>query len=198
MDERIEGILRFWFEAPGDEGRPTGMDLWRGADSSVNKMIEARFGQLVRQAKEGELDDWAGTPKGRLALIILLDQLNRNLHRETPEAFAGDEKALALCFDGLDEEMDKKLSSLERAFFYMPCMHAEDTDAQIASVEVFQELVEQAPPDAKETCKKFLEMARKHRDVVERFERFPQRNQILGRSSSPEESTFLQHSGQLV
>jgi len=198
-DERIEGILKFWFEAPGsDEDRPVGMELWRGDDPRVDRLIETRFGELVKQANAGELDAWGATPRGRLALILLLDQFNRNLHRNTPEAFTGDEKALALCFDGLDDEMDKKLSALERAFFYMPCMHAEDTDAQLASVEVYAELAEQAPPDAKKTCVTFLELANTRRDIVERFERFPQRNGILGRSSSPEESAFLQHSGTLI
>lgn len=199
MDERIEGVLKFWFGPPAEgEERPTGEPLWFQADTRVDRMIEERFGDLVKQAKAGLLDGWAGAPRGRLALIIVLDQLNRNVHRDSPEAFAGDDKALALCFDGLDDEVDKKLSLLERAFFYMPCSHAEDTDAQLAGVEVFESLVEDAPPDQKKTVRAFLERAQKNRDIVERFERFPHRNGILGRTSTPEESAFLQHSGQLV
>lgn len=198
MDERIDEILKFWFDAPSeDEDRPVGVELWFQRSARIDRQIEKRFGRLVEKAKRGALDDWASTPRGRLALILLLDQFNRNLHRDSPEAYSGDEKALALCFDGLDEEMDKKLPTLERAFFYMPCMHAEDTDAQLASVEVFQELLAAALPEERDTCEKFLRSAERHRDIVERFERFPHRNNILNRTSTPEESTFLQHSGQL-
>ena len=199
MDDRIEGVLKFWF-GPPDEGeeRPTGEQLWFQADTRVDRLIEERFGDLVEKAKAGQLDGWANQPRGRLALIIVLDQLNRNVHRDSPEAFAGDDKALALCFDGLDDDVDKKLSLIERAFFYMPCSHAEDTDAQLAGVEVFESLLDDAPPEQKKTIRGFLQRAQKHRDIVERFERFPHRNGILGRQSTPEESAFLQHSGQLV
>lgn len=197
MDEQIEEVLKFWFEPPPEgEERPHSVELWFEKSAATDREVERRFGKLVVSAKAGELDSWADTPRGRLALIVVLDQLNRNLHRETPEAYVGDEKALALCFDGLDDGVDRRLNALERAFFYMPCMHAEDTDAQLASVEVYQELVAEAPPQHKNTCDMFLKRAEACRDVVERFERFPHRNAILDRSSSPEESAFLQHSGQ--
>lgn len=193
MNERIDEILQFWFDqAPDDEERPSGAELWFGRSLRVDRTIERRFGKLVEKAKSGALDDWTSTPRGRLAVILLLDQFSRNIYRDTPEAFAADEKALALCLDGLDEEMDKHLGSFERAFFYMPTMHAEDLDMQLTSVEVFEELVESAPPEHKAACEEFLKHARRHRDVVERFERFPHRNAILGRSSSSEEAAFLQ------
>jgi len=94
--------------------------------------------------------------------------------------------------------VDKRLTPIERAFFYLPCAHAEDTDAQLASVEVYQELLEQTPPAQRPSIDGFVRRAHENQDVVERFERFPQRNQILDRSTTPEESTFLQHSGQLT
>ncbi len=192
MHERIEEILQFWFGPPAEEGWPSGVELWFGRSARVDRAVERRFGKLLVQAKSGKLDSWAETPRGRLALIILLDQFSRNIHRDTPEAFAGDEKALALCLDGLDDELDKKLSVLERAFFYMPTMHAEDLDMQNTSVEVFTELRSAASADQRSMCEGFLRHAEKHRDVVERFERFPHRNAILRRQSTPEESTFLQ------
>ncbi len=198
MDERITGILSFWFEPPADdEDRPVGEELWFEKSTRVDRLIEKKFGELVAAAKAGELDDWAETAKGRLALILLLDQFNRNLHRDTPEMFAGDEKALALCFDGLDDGLDRKLNAVERLFFYMPCMHAEDVDAQLASIEVYGELLAETPPQHKALCERFLREAESHREVVERFERFPDRNNVLDRTSTQEESTFLQHSGQL-
>ncbi len=197
MDERIEEILQFWFGESTDGELPTGPDLWFGRSMRVDRTIERRFGKLVEKAKQGALDAWTTTPRGRLAVILLLDQFSRNIYRDTPEAFAGDDKALSLCLDGLDEEMDKTLSPAERAFFYMPTMHAEDLDMQMTSVEVFEELAAEAPPEHKALCESFLEHARRHRDVVERFERFPHRNAILGRSSSSEEAAFLQQNDEL-
>jgi uncharacterized protein (DUF924 family) len=191
MDERIDEILQFWFGPPA-EGEPSGVELWFGKSLRIDRTIEKRFGKLVEKAKAGALDAWTSTPRGRLAVILLLDQFSRNIFRDTPASFAADEKALALCLDGLDDEMDKKLAPLERAFFYMPTMHAEDLDMQLTSVEVFEELAASAPPEHKATCEAFLKHAKRHRDVVERFERFPHRNAILGRSSSAEEAAFLQ------
>ena len=196
MDERITEVLKFWFEpATEDEERPSGEELWFEKSVKVERLIEKRFGKLVVAAKAGDLDGWAETPEGRLALIIVLDQFNRRIHRETPEMFTGDAKALALCFDGLDDGVDRRLSAPQRLFFYMPCMNAEDVDAQLASVEVYAELVVEAPPAHKAMCESFLKRAEAQRDVVERFERFPHRNDVLDRSSTQEESMFLQHSG---
>ena len=197
-DQSIEEILDFWFGDPpeGDE-RPRGKELWFVKSAAVDRQISKKFGRLVDKAVAGELDDWASTPKGRLAVIILLDQFNRNIHRERPEAYRGDEAALQLCYDGLDDAMDKALTTEQRCFFYMPMMHAEDTDAQLACVDTFQELVDEVSGEAKELCESFLKHAREHRDVVERFERFPHRNPILGRTSTPDESAFLQQSGSL-
>jgi uncharacterized protein (DUF924 family) len=195
MDEGIEAILQFWFGPPPEEGFPTGAELWFGKSARVDRTIERKFGKLHAKAKAGQLDAWGATPRGRLALIVLLDQFTRNMHRDTPAMFSCDAKALRLCLDGLDDEMDKKLSIIERCFFYLPAMHAEDLDMQLTSVEVFTELVEAAPPTERARCEGFLKHAERHRDVLERFERFPWRNAILGRSSTSEEATFLQQNG---
>jgi len=97
MDQRIEGVLKFWFGSAeeGDE-RPTGEELWLPQTVEIGRLVERDFGALVKEAKEGALDAWAESPRGRLALILLLDSFNRKIHRESPEAFAGDHKALAL------------------------------------------------------------------------------------------------------
>lgn len=198
MDERIDEILEFWFGTPPDgEERPTGRELWFVRSARVDRTIERRFGKLIPKARKGELDAWAKTARGRLALIIVLDQFSRNVYRDSPEAYAADEKALALCLDGLDDAMDRELQPIERAFFYMPAMHSEDPDVQLTSVEVFGELASEAPPEHKAMCDAFLRHAERHREVVERFERFPHRNAILGRSSTPEEATFLQQADEI-
>jgi uncharacterized protein (DUF924 family) len=198
MDERIEAILEFWFGTPAEsEERPVGRELWLEKSFKVDRLIEKRFGRLVKDALASKLDGWAETARGRLALILLLDEFPRHVYRETREAFSGEEKALGLCFDGLDEDMHRELDAYERAFFLMPCLHAEDSDAQLAGVEEFQELVAEAPPEKRELCEEFLRLAEQNRDIVERFERFPQRNNILDRQSTSEESAFLQHSGSL-
>ncbi len=198
MDERIEGILELWFGAPADgEERPSGKELWFEKSAKMDRLIERRYGALVDKAVRGDLDGWAETARGRLALILVLDQFPRRIYRETARAYVGEEKALGLCFDGLDEDMHRQLAPLERAFFLMPCVNAEDVDAQLAGVEEFQELVNEAPPELRADCETFLRMAEKSRDIVERFDRFPHRNNILGRSSSSEESAWLQHSGAL-
>ncbi len=198
MDERIDEILEFWFGAtPVEEGWPTGVEMWFGRSARVDRAVEQRFGKLLARAKAGELDGWGGTARGRLALIVLLDQFSRNIFRDTPEAYAADEKALALCLDGLDEGMDQELPPPQRAFFYLPAMHSEDPDIQLTSVEIFGEMAQDAPPEHKDLCESFMRHAERHREVVERFERFPHRNVILNRSSTPDEATFLQQADEL-
>lgn len=198
MDERIERVLQFWFEPPQEEDdRPSGRELWLEKSTRVDRLVEKKFTNLVEDALSGKLETWGGSPKGRLALILLLDQFPRHIWRDNRRAYDGEEKALALCFDGLDEDMHRKLDAYQRAFFLMPCVNAEDPDAQLAGVEEFQELVNEAPPDKRPLCQEMLKIAEKHRDIVERFDRFPNRNNILGRSSSSEESAWLQHSGAL-
>lgn len=198
MDPRIDEILQLWFgPVPDGEDRPSGPELWFGKSARVDRLLERRFGKLLPMARSGALDGWAATPRGRLALILLLDQFPRHVYRDTPQAFAGDEKAVNLCLDGLDDEVDKKLGIVERVFFYLPAMHSEDPDIQLTSVEVFGELAADAPPEHAALCERFLKQAERHREVVERFERFPHRNAILGRTSSSEEATFLQQTDEL-
>ncbi|MGF1469388.1 MAG: DUF924 family protein [Sandaracinaceae bacterium] len=198
MNEQVEEILQFWFPEASDAAdpdQPTGPELWFVRSVEVDREIKRRFGKLVERARAGALEPWASSARGRLALILLLDEFPRHIHGERPEAYASDAQALQLSYDGLDEDMDKDLDIPLRAWFYMPAMHAEDADAQLASVELFSELLDTAPPAYRTLCEALLRRAERHREVVERFDRFPHRNHILDRASTPEESAFLQTSG---
>ncbi len=135
------------------------------------------------------------TPRGRLALILLLDQLPRAIYRGTPRAFEKDDKALGLAREGLQLKMDHHLRYIERLFFLLPLEHAEDLDAQQQSVRRFLELEAEVAPPLRPAFGGFVEYAVRHRDVIERFGRFPHRNEILGRESTAEEEAFLKEPG---
>lgn len=186
--ERWEQVLQFWFDGDGKDRS----DRWFGRDPALDAEIRERFGRDLEQAGDGRLDDWAATARGRLALIIVLDQLSRNIHRDHKAAYAQDAKAQALCVEGIERGLDRRLSILERWFFYMPLMHAENMELQERSVHCFRQLLEDAPEDLKETCKGVLGHAREHRDTIEQFGRFPYRNEVLGRTSSVQELRYLE------
>ena len=161
------------------------LDFWFGDDADD-----------APRAAAGELARWEDDPAGRLALILLLDQLPRNLHRHTPAAFAQDDKARALCLKGLTLGVDKGLSPLARVFFYLPLEHAESREQQARSVALFEALAdEQVTRPARATFEGFADFARRHQVIVDRFGRFPHRNAILGRASTEEEAAFLQQPG---
>ena len=191
-------LLDFWFgDDSGDAPRAARQaPLWWGKSSETDALLAHRFGELAQAAAEGELAHWADTPSGRLALILLLDQLPRNIHRGTPAAFAQDPLARDLCLKGLSIGADKSLSPLERVFFYLPLEHAESREQQARSVALFETLAaEQAGTPAQATFAGFADFARRHQVIIERFGRFPHRNDILGRTSTPEEVAFLQQPG---
>ena len=170
--------------------------LWWGKSSETDALLASRFGELAEAAAKGSLAHWADLPSGRLALILLLDQLPRNIHRGTPAAFAQDPLARGLCLKGLSIGADKSLSPLERVFFYLPLEHAESREQQARSVALFEALAaEQAGTPAQATFAGFADFARRHQVIIERFGRFPHRNDILGRTSTPEEAAFLQQPG---
>ncbi|WP_321150017.1 DUF924 family protein [Aeromonas jandaei] len=191
-------LLDFWFGDPADDAlrakRQT--PLWWGKSSETDALLARRFGVQAEAAANGELADWAELPHGRLALILLLDQLPRNIHRGTPTAFARDPLAREQCLKGLSLGMDRQLSPLERVFFYLPLEHAESREQQTRSVALFEELAaEQAHAPANETFAGFADFARRHQVIIERFGRFPHRNVTLGRTSTPEEAAFLLQPG---
>lgn len=191
-------LLALWFGDEADDVlRATRQaPLWWGKNSETDALLASSFGELAEAAAKGSLAHWADLPSGRLALILLLDQLPRNIHRGTPVAFARDPLARDLCLKGLSIGADKSLSPLERVFFYLPLEHAESREQQARSVALFGALAaEQAGTPAQATFAGFADFARRHQVIIERFGRFPHRNDILGRTSTPEEAAFLQQPG---
>lgn len=190
-------VLDLWFGALTPDGmtQEDRSALWWSKSDATDALLRARFAEHVESALAGHLDALAETPEGRLALIILLDQLTRNIYRATSRAFAGDEQARRLCLEGLERAHDRALAPIQRVFFYMPLEHAEDVELQASCCTLFEALCESAPPSRRETFEGYLEFARRHREIVERFGRFPHRNAILGRESTPEEAAFLTQPG---
>ena len=187
--ERMEQILEFWFgelDANGNAA-PDRTKIWYSKNLDLDARIRERFGADVERASRGELETWKQEPRGRLALIILLDQFSRNIYRGTPKAFANDGRALELALEGLRNGDDEKLKSAERNFLYMPLMHAENLEAQDLCVETFRRM----QAEQGEGTKGSLRYAELHRDIIARFGRFPHRNELLGRQSTPEEIEFL-------
>lgn len=190
---RIDRILAFWFKAhelsaPQIDGR---MDIWFGEDPVFDHEIAKEFADDVEEASTGRLDHWAHKPHGRLALILLLDQFRRNIYRNSAEAFARDKAALKLCVEGAMEKKDAGLTPIQRVFFYMPLQHAESRKVQAKSVQIYRRLAEAVSPTYRETFETIAQFADLHRDIVERYGRFPHRNRLLNRKNTPDEDEFL-------
>lgn len=190
---RIDAVLSFWFRehdltAPQIDAR---MDTWFGEDPFFDRQIELEFADDVEKASSGKLHHWAREPRGRLALILLLDQFRRNLYRGTADAYAMDKVALELCVKGAMEKLDKGLTPIQRVFFYMPLQHAESRKVQAKSVEIFNRLAEAVSPTYRQTFETVAQFAELHRDIVEQFGRFPHRNKVLKRKNTPEEDEYL-------
>lgn len=194
----VEELLAFWFDFDSGDAAAVEhrMRRWFSSTPDEDRELERRFGALAREAAVGALDPLAPSPLGRLGLILLLDQLPRNLYRRQPEAFASDSRALALCTDGLDKGLDTALAPAERIFFCMPLQHAEDRAIQARAVETFAALAAlPAPAPLAAALRSCADYAVAHRDIVERFGRFPYRNHTLGRPSTRAELEFLAASG---
>ncbi len=186
-----QDILDFWFGAPGspDAGQPR--RAWFVKKDAFDATIRERFGAAIDAALAGGLREWdeAG-PQGVLARLLVLDQFTRNAWRNTPRSFAGDALALAAARALVDSGADRALAPWERAFAYMPFEHAEDAYMQERAVELFSALAAEHPG-----FDEMLDYAHRHRGVIARFGRFPHRNAILGRASTPEEADFLKQPG---
>ena len=174
----IEEILNFWFK----ECKP---EQWFKKNEDFDQMIKNRFPSAIEDAINGKLNSWEETETGCLALIIVLDQFTRNVFRDTPHAFAGDKRALALSQTCCDKGYLNNPDIKRRQFMLMPMMHSENLAVQDASLPLF----------FKYTSEKDYEYAKKHREIIERFGRFPHRNVILGRKSTIEELDFLKQPG---
>ena len=197
MEQVKDELLRFWFGDDADDAvvAEAKAELWWGHRQETDELLQVKFGAAASAAAADVLDHWTGSPSGRLALILLLDQLPRAIHRDTPGAFAQDAKARKLAGQGLESGADRLLRPIERLFFYLPFEHSEDLADQDRSVELYRELVSSVPPAQRETFAAFVDYAARHRDVISRFGRFPHRNQVLGRESTPEEKGFLEQPG---
>lgn len=194
----IEPLLDYWFgPEPADAARLTALfERWFSSSREQDRELKKRFGGLAQTAAAGGLSDWTETPRGRLGLILLLDQLPRNLHRGKAAAFARDAQALGHCLAGIDRGQDRALGALERGFFYMPMQHAESREVQARSVTVFAALAAApAPPPIRAVLEGFARYAELHRDIIERFGRFPHRNRVLERESTDAERDYLAAGG---
>jgi uncharacterized protein (DUF924 family) len=190
-------LLRFWFGESADSATTAKAqaELWWGRNPATDELLQERFGAPVSAAAAGVLDHWTGSPRGRLALILLLDQLPRAIHRGSPAAYATDAKALDTARRGLASGADRLLRPIERVFFYLPFEHSERLPDQEHSVELFRGLLAAVPEGQRGPFATFLDYAERHREVIARFGRFPHRNAILGRKSTAEELEFLAEPG---
>jgi len=170
-----QDVLEFWFDGDPASHRTVWFEKEDAFDHTCRRFVDA-----LHDAKSGTLDHWAETPLGALALVILLDQLSRNLFRGSPDAYAADTKAQSIARVAIARGFDQQVGNIERIFFYLPLEHSEDMADQAESVRLFTSLGDDA-----------AKWARHHHDIVLRFGRFPHRNAILARASTPEEERYL-------
>ncbi|HWE26729.1 MAG TPA: DUF924 family protein [Polyangia bacterium] len=188
-----DDVLQFWIGAPAahHDSFMKKIGRWFSVDKALDAEIRTRFGAEVQRARDGALDEWAKTPRGRLALIILLDQFTRNLHRGTPRAFENDARALALTEAGLDKNEDAGLSFEDKIFFYLPLGHSEDVTRHERHLALVTAAANGAPPGLEQAYAAATTHARGYLEQIRRFGRFPHRNAILGRTCTQEEMAFL-------
>jgi uncharacterized protein (DUF924 family) len=178
-------VLDFWFGREGEPGYGEFRDAWFQKDAEFDREVQERFGTLYERAAAGELDGWRDDARSCLALVICLDQFPRNMFRGDGRTHATDAQAVDTASHALERALDRELPPFQRMFLYMPFMHSEDLEDQRRSVELFGRLAEKpGAPDV-------TSYAVGHMEIVERFGRFPHRNAILGRETTPEEAEFL-------
>ncbi len=195
-DPQAAAVLEYWFgsdDAAADVAPNN--DLWFGGGKETDDEIRDRFGALVEQARRGKLGAWRSTPAGTLALVVLIDQFSRNLHRGHGATWACDPACQRILLTALALGFDRAMGVVQRGVLLLPLQHAEDRLLQRASVRHYAELLAEAPPHHQDTCAAWLHYAIKHRDVVQRFGRFPHRNAPIGRKSTAEERAFLEEHG---
>ena len=174
-------VLDFWLNEIGFAG-------WYVASDDVDEQIRQRFGDLTKRAIAGELDEWTATPDGTLALLVLLDQFPRNLHRGSAEAFAGDARACEIARLAVGRNDDLKTPEPGRQFFYLPFEHSESLADQDWSVALFKTRMTTLTDET-------MWHVEQHREMIRRFGRFPFRNAALGRTPTPEETAFVDNGG---
>ncbi|NJL80244.1 MAG: DUF924 domain-containing protein [Richelia sp. RM2_1_2] len=182
-------ILNFWFGNPEDADYGKPKKIWFAKEPEFDEELRRRFLTDYEKAAAGYLDEWKDSPLTCLALILLLDQFPRNIFRETPQAFATDWEALSTAHLAIAQGYDRQLLNVQRWFVYLPFVHSENIDHQRQAVKLFQKV------SGDKDSASAIENAIRHRAVIERFGRFPHRNLILGRLSTPEEKEFLKEPG---
>jgi uncharacterized protein (DUF924 family) len=195
--ETPKTIRAFWFGTETDDLAVIKecSHRWWSKKDSVDREIKLRFEPAMRLAREQALSHWAGEAQGLLALILLTDQFPRNAYRDTPEAFSFDSLASGWCWAGLQSGAHLDLRPIERVFFYLPLEHSESLSDQEQSVALYEELIAAVGESMRSEFEGFLWFAKRHEEIIRRFGRFPHRNRILGRESTPEEIAFLQEKG---
>jgi uncharacterized protein (DUF924 family) len=194
--ETAETILRYWFGTDAADAAiiREKSALWWKKDPKVDEEIRRRFELLLAEEMRGVLESWSTGPRGHLARILLCDQFPRNMYRGKPGSFMYDARARQLARAALDRDWDRPLRPVERMFVYLPFEHSEDRQNQSLSIRLFTALHDGVSPDLKQTTLNFLDFAKKHHKIIDRFGRYPHRNAILGRASTPEEIEFLKQS----
>jgi len=193
LSPAARAVLDFWFGEPGTPAFGRASERWFKRDDAYDALIRERFGRTLEGARRGECDGWLGTPLGALALVIVLDQFSRNAYRGSADAFAADAPALEAARRLVASGAHLVLPTAEhRAFAYLPFEHAESLEAQRESVRLFEMLARETGQTGKGS---YVDYARRHAAVIERFGRFPHRNAALGRVSTEEECGFLREPG---
>ena len=192
-DASPEDVLDFWFgTAPADEGELTAkIRRWFQGGDAFDREVVGRFTNAVGAAVAGTLEAWRASPRGRLALVILLDQFTRNVFRGTPRMYAGDARAQALALEAFADGTADPLPFVEQLFLSLPLLHSESLAHHDREAEIARALAPTAPPLFRPMAAMWLEQSAKYRGVIARFGRFPHRNALLGRASTPEETEFL-------
>jgi uncharacterized protein (DUF924 family) len=196
-DPRIDALLGFWFGSATDDADVAASQakLWWQHDPATDAEVRRRFEGLAELAATGCLDGWTQTPRGRLALVLLHDQVPRNVWRGTPRAFATDALARSMARPAYDSIEENELRPIQRVFLYLPLEHAEDLALQDEAVHRMRALASGVPTGWRDAFDLFVDYAERHRDVIARFGRFPHRNAILGRATTVEEAAFLEQPG---
>ena len=186
-------VLDFWFAgSQHDAGAAAArMDFWFSANADTDASIKSQFGEAIDPAAGGDYAEWAATPSGCLALILVLDQFPRNVCRGTPAAFTHDALAFGLTVIGQRMGFLQELSPVEQMFFLMPYQHVEDAKRQLEGVALYQQLAAVAPAEWQQLLAGCLDFAQLHCNLIQRFDRFPHRNPILGRASTNSELEYL-------
>ncbi|PSB16303.1 DUF924 domain-containing protein [Phormidesmis priestleyi ULC007] len=185
---QLDQILNFWFGDMQDVAQLKSRKVWFTKDAAFDKQVK-QFQSDYEQAASGQLDRWLDSPQGCLGLALLLDQFPRNLFRGQPRSFATDAKALSVVQHAIAQRFDRQLPPVQRQFLYFPMEHSENLEHQRQSVKLFHQFSDN--PDLSDT----YDFALRHQAIIQRFGRFPHRNQILRRATTPEEAEFLTQPG---